>query len=320
MCIRDRASGVREVEIPASIAAYRLLDGALPFSAVPGNHDYDAQWWEESWPRDLTAPEGDLRRLGMIHVGGLTEWVRVFGAASAFFKDRPWYVGSHEGGADSAQVFEAGGYRFLHIGLQFAPSDASLKWAETVIHAHPGLPTLISTHDFLDKTGQRRAHPVVDINALDPFDNSAQGVWDKLISRNPQIFMVLSGHHNGQAFRSDPNRQGGAVYQLLSDYQDRNRAAVDAGLDAAKAPGLGDGWLRLMAFDMTGEVPTVRVRTYSTHFKRYASDEPNYARWYKQNEQPQMTDQEFLAQDEFTIRLDDFRARFGPGLGAVAQE
>ena len=314
------ASGVREVEIPASIAAYRLLDGALPFSAVPGNHDYDAQWWEESWPRDLTAPEGDLRRLGMIHVGGLTEWVRVFGAASAFFKDRPWYVGSHEGGADSAQVFEAGGYRFLHIGLQFAPSDASLKWAETVIHAHPGLPTLISTHDFLDKTGQRRAHPVVDINALDPFDNSAQGVWDKLISRNPQIFMVLSGHHNGQAFRSDPNRQGGAVYQLLSDYQDRNRAAVDAGLDAAKAPGLGDGWLRLMAFDMTGEVPTVRVRTYSTHFKRYASDEPNYARWYKQNEQPQMTDQEFLAQDEFTIRLDDFRARFGPGLGAVAQE
>lgn len=313
------APGVREVEIPASIVAYRLLDGALPFSAVPGNHDYDAQWWEESWPRDLTAPEGDLRRLGMIHVGGLTEWVRVFGAASPFFKDRPWYVGSHDDGADSAQVFEAGGYRFLHIGLQFAPSDASLKWAETVIHAHPGLPTLISTHDFLDKMGQRRAHPVVDINALDPFDNSAQGVWDKLISRNPQIFMVLSGHHNGQAFRTDPNRQGGAVYQLLSDYQDRNRAAVDAGLDAAKAPGLGDGWLRLMAFDMTGEVPTVRVRTYSTHFKRYASDEPSYALWYKPNEQPQMTDEEFLVQDEFTIRLEDFRARFGPGRSAVQQ-
>jgi len=116
-----------------------------------------------------------------------------------------------------------------------------------------------------------------------------------------------------------PNRQGGAVYQLLSDYQDRNRAAVDAGLDAAKAPGLGDGWLRLMAFDMTGEVPTVRVRTYSTHFKRYASDEPNYALWYKPNEQPQMTDEEFLAQDEFTIRLEDFRARFGPGRSAVQQ-
>ena len=201
----------------------------------------------------------------------------------------------------------------MHIGLQFAPSDASLMWAETVIHAHPGLPTIIATHDFLDKTGERRAHPVVDIHALDPFDNNAQGVWDKLIDRNPQIFMVLSGHHNGQSFRMDRNRQGRAVYQILSDFQDRNQAAIDAGMTAEKAPGLGDGWMRLMTFDMSEEVPTIRVRTYSTHYDRYADDTPDYARWYKPNEQPQMTDDAFLAQDEFTIRLDDFRARFGNG-------
>lgn len=305
--------GVKTVEIPASLQAYRLIAHALPFSVVSGNHDYDAQWWEESWPRDLTAPEGDLRRLGMIHVGGLTEWVRAFGSESEFFKDRSWYVAAHDGGADSAQIFEAGGYRFLHIGLQFAPSDASLRWAETVIHAHPGLPTIIATHDFLDKTGDRRAHPVVDIHALDPFDNNAQGVWDKLIDRNPQIFMVLSGHHNGQSFRMDRNRQGRAVYQILSDFQDRNQAAIDAGMTAEKAPGLGDGWMRLMTFDMSEAVPTIRVRTYSTHYDRYASDTPDYARWYKPNEQPQMTDDAFLGQDEFTIRLDDFRARFGNG-------
>ncbi|MFC5374152.1 serine/threonine protein phosphatase [Brevundimonas faecalis] len=305
--------GVREVEIPASVDAYRLIDGALPFSVVSGNHDYDAQWWEESWPRDLTAPEGDLRRLGMIHVGGLVEWTRAFGAESSFFRDRPWYVASHDGGADSAQIFEAGGYRFLHIGLQFAPSDASLKWAETVIHAHPGLPTLISTHDFLNKDGERLPHPVVNQTVVDPFDNDAQGVWSKLVSRNPQIFMVLSGHHNGQSFRMDRNRNGGAVHQILSDYQDRNQAALDAGMAADKAPGLGDGWLRLMTFDMAGETPSVRVRTYSTHFRVYASDQPDYARRYKPNEQPQMTDEDFLARDEFVIRLDDFRARFGAG-------
>lgn len=309
--LEDWAARVREVEIPTAVAAYRTLDGVLPFSVVPGNHDYDAQWWEQSWPQDLTAPEGDLRRLGMIHIGGLTAFTEAFGAASPFFADRPWYVASHDGGSDSAQIFDAGGYRFLHIGLQMAPSDASLRWAETVIHAHPGLPTLISTHDFLDKTGARRAHPVVDLNALDPFDNSAQEMWNKLISRNPQIFMVLSGHHNGQSFRTDPNRQGGAVYQLLSDYQDRNQSALDAGME--RAPGIGDGWLRLMAFDMTGDTPVVRIRTYSTHYRRYASETPDYARWYKPNEQPQLTDEAFLAGDEFTIRLDDFRARFGGG-------
>lgn len=313
--LQDRARQVREVEIPAAVEAYRIIDGVLPFSVVPGNHDYDAQWWEESWPRDLTAPEGDLRRLGMIHVGGLTAFTAAFGDRSAFFTDRPWYVASHDDGADSAQVFEAGGYRFLHIGLQMAPSDASLKWAETVIHAHPGLPTLVSTHDFIDKTGARQAHPVVDLNALDPFDNSAQGVWDKLISRNPQIFMVLSGHHNGQAFRTDLNRQGGAVYQLLSDYQDRNQTALDAGLTPGRAAGIGDGWLRLMAFDMDGEVPTVRVRTYSTHYGVHASEQAEYADRYKPNEQPRMTDEDFVAADEFVIRLEDFRARFGAGAG-----
>ncbi|AQR61488.1 serine/threonine protein phosphatase [Brevundimonas sp. LM2] len=305
------AEGVRQGEIPAAIEAYRLLDGVLPFAVAAGNHDYDAQWWDESWPQDLTAPPGDLRRLGMIHIGGLTAFTDAFGARSSFFRDRPWYVASHDEGADSAQMFEAGGYRFLHISLQMAPGDASLKWAETVIHAHPGLPTLVTTHDFIDKTGQRRAHPVVDLNALDPFDNSAQGLWDKLIARNPQIFMVLSGHHNGQAFRADPNRQGGAVYQILSDYQDRNQSALDAGM--ATPPGVGDGWLRLMQFDLSGEVPTVRVRTYSTHYDRYASETPDYARWYRPREQPQMTDEAFVAADDFVIRMDDFRDRFGHG-------
>ncbi|MBJ7320267.1 MAG: serine/threonine protein phosphatase [Alphaproteobacteria bacterium] len=316
--MEDWSRRVREIEIPAAVEAYRLLDGVLPFSVVPGNHDYDAQWWEQSWPRDMTAPEGDLRRLGMIHIGGLTAFTEAFGPASPFFANRPWYIASHDGGADSAQIFEAGGYRFLHIGLQMAPSDMSLKWAETVIHAHAGLPTLITTHDFLDKTGERRAHPVVDIHALDPFDNSAQGVWDKLIDRNPQIFMVLSGHHNGQSFRTDRNRTGGAVYQLLSDYQDRKQSVIDTGLSPDKAVALGDGWMRLMTFDMGGPVPTVRVRTYSTHYGRYASETPRYAEWYKPNEQPQLSDAEFLAQDEFTIPLEDFRSRFGAEATALS--
>ena len=34
---------------------------------------------------------------------------------------------------------------------------------------------------------------------------------------------------------------------------------------------------------------------------------------YKPNEQPQMTDEAFVAADDFVIRLEDFRTRFGPG-------
>jgi hypothetical protein len=32
-------------------------------------------------------------------------------------KDKQWYIASFEGGAESAQIFEAGGYRFVHLAL-----------------------------------------------------------------------------------------------------------------------------------------------------------------------------------------------------------
>ena len=36
--------------------------------------------------------------------------------------------------------------------------------------------------------------------------------------------------------------------------------------------------------------------------------------WYGDHEQPDMTDAEFHAADEFVVELEDFRARFGaPG-------
>jgi hypothetical protein len=59
-------------------------------------------------------------------------------------------------------------------------------------------------------------------------------------------------------------------------------------------------------------VPRLQVRTYSTYFKARASELPNYAAWYKPREQPGMTDEAFLAQEEFSIELDDFVQRFGP--------
>ena len=37
-----------------------------------------------------------------------------------------------------------------------------------------------------------------------------------------------------------------------------------------------------------------------------------YAEWYREHEQPHMTDLQFLAADEYVISLGDFRARFGP--------
>ena len=127
--------------------------------------------------------------------------------------------------------------------------------------------------------------------------------------------MVLCGHQHGQALRVDSNDNGHAVYQILADYQDRGQVGLDAGQppDAfMRAPvGLGDGWLRLLDFDTSSSVPTVTVRTFSTHYGKLSSEIASYADWYRDHEQPQMSDTEFLAADSFVINLEDFRERFG---------
>lgn len=295
------------IELPTAKAGYGLLAGKVPFSVVPGNHDYDAMWPNRS--AGETAGQSAPASLNL-HVGGLGNFNSVFGAQSDFFRGKDWYVASHDGGADSAQIFVAGGYRFLHIGLQFDPPDASLAWAESVIGTYPGLPTIVTTHDYMNKDGQRRPEAAIDAHAVDPRDNSPEMVWEKFIRRHDQIFLVLCGHQLGQGLRVDDNADGHQVYQILADYQGRAQTAKDAGLETSRMLGIGDGWLRLMEFDMSAPTPLLRVRTYSTHYDAFSIDTPRYAAWYKAEEKPALDDEAFHRQDDFVLELTDFRDRF----------
>ncbi|MDE2436412.1 MAG: metallophosphoesterase [Sphingomonadales bacterium] len=299
---------VASVEMPMARKGFEMIAGKVPFSVVPGNHDHDAMWTDiNHLPAKVFK---DMSSMGMLHAGGTSNFVSVFGKNAPFFKGQRWYIDSFNGGANSAQIFTAGGYRFLHIGLQFDPPSKALEWAAQVIRKHPGLPTIISTHDYMDNAGQRLPNPIIDNHAVDPEDNSPQMMWDKLISQHDQIFMVLCGHEHGQAFRTDDNRYGHKVYQVLSDYQDRNQTAKDAGLKPSVFEGIGDGWMRLMTFRMATATPVVRVATYSTHYRKQSRDTAEYAAWYQAHEKPRLTETQFHEQDDFSFDLTDFHSRF----------
>lgn len=301
----------RTVEMAKAHEGFSLIDGKVPFSVVPGNHDYDAMWTDAKHPPAAKFNPDDLSSLGVLHPGGLDNFRSVFGADTGFFKDKPWYVASHDGGADSAQIFSAGGYRFLHIGLQFDPPNDSLDWAAGIIDRYPGLPTIVSTHDYLNTAGEREANALIDGHKVDPIHNNPQMVWDKFLSQHDQIFMVLCGHQHAQATRVDDNAHGNPVWQMLSDYQDRHQTLVDVDYEMGEMPvGIGDGWFRLLRFDMSGEEPRVHVRTYSTHYDVQSSDLAEYADWYREKEKPGETVEEFLAGDDFVLTLGGFRERF----------
>ena len=295
----------RSFEMPAARRGFAMLDGKVPFAVVPGNHDYDAMW--------ATLPAAST----LIHYGGLNNFNEVFGERSAFFRNKSWRVGSFNGGANSATVFSAGGYRFLHLGFEYAPADDVIAWAQAMLRKYSGLPTIVAIHDHLNKQGERKPMAFMDFAAAHVAHNNAEALWQKLLSKHAQIFLVLSGHQAGQSRRVDAGADGGKVWQLLADYQDRDQVlrnvlGPNAPPRAPGAVGLGDGWLRLLDFDFTAAVPRIQVRTYSTYFKAHAGELPNYAAWYRPREQPSLTDEQFLAQEQFTLELDDFLQRFGP--------
>ncbi|WP_336966019.1 serine/threonine protein phosphatase [Sphingobium aquiterrae] len=303
----------KTIELPVARKGFAMIAGKLPFAVVPGNHDYDHNWQDSRYlPGSSTRPPTDpALPYGLLHYGGLENFNSVFGATTPFFKGQKWYVAAYHGGADSAQVFTAGGYRFLHIGLELAPEDDVIRWAQGVIDAHKGLPTIITIHNNISPDGVRTDIPIVDFKLTHPEHNDPEELWAKLIAPNDQIFLILSGHQYGQAHILDRNRAGHEVHQVLADYQERHQTLTTADPDSKRGHvGIGDGWLRLMDFDMRGTVPRIGVRAYSTHYKAQSGQLPAYAAFYKADEKPRLSDAAFLAEDGFDIDLGDFRARF----------
>ena len=318
----DPTPKVLSVEIPKAIEGYQIIsDAEIPFGVPPGNHDYDAMYNVDKYPPNLAKPREELtfaiEDIGVLHVGGLENFLSAFGAQEAFFAGQSWYIDSFAGGTSSAQIFSAGGYRFLHLALEMQAGDDVLEWARGVIADHPGLPTIVSTHDYLAPNNQRLVGGFLDLTLVDPENhNSVEQLWQKLIAREDQIFLVLCGHYHGQGLLVEDNEAGNKVYQVLADYQDRGQTGLDAGQPPGGMlggpTGIGDGWLRLLTFDTASDPPTIQMRTYSTHYRKFASELPSYAAWYREHEQKDMTDEEFLAAEEYELVLDDFRERFGP--------
>jgi hypothetical protein len=179
--------------------------------------------------------------------GAMTNYLTSFGPTN--FTGQNWYGGSNmnsdgTAGASSYQTFQEGGRTFLVLNLEYhavTPSSAELSWAQGVLNAHPGLPTILQTHQYLNNNG-----------ALLPGEGT--GMWNGLVNNNSQIFMVTSGHvdgttvDSGEAFTTATDAAGQPVYELLSNFQDINS---------------GDGLMRLYQFDEANSA--IHVKTYSPY-------------------------------------------------------
>ena len=249
----------------ADIGTSKLID-SLPYLFVPGNHDYDTVMSLDFWKT--------------MHLAGSRYYNKYFGPNSKYFKNKNWFGGATKNGMNSWSLINAKGNNILLIGLQMEPSDKVLSWAQNIIDNYPGYPTIITTHEYLVvQTNNQNSVNAEFCNEkyinYSPHNNSEQ-VWNKFIKKNNQIFLVLCGHsfagNYGEGLRIDTNLYGNTVYSILTDYQGRNQFIEKMNISHSlnKIEECGDGWLRIL--DVGLKTKKIHVKTYSTEFDIYETD------------------------------------------------
>ncbi len=103
--------------------AHRVLDGHVPYTVLPGNHDMTED--RQTLLYDKYFPPSR-------------------------FDNLPFY-GGHEGETNRNNYcfFTAAGMNFMVLSLEFAPAEPALQWADAVVAAHPDHRVILATHAYL---------------------------------------------------------------------------------------------------------------------------------------------------------------------------
>jgi len=217
----------RDNEWQVADRAQKHLEGVVAHSLAVGNHDMEH--------------DGDqiTRRT--------TLYDQYFPPSR--FEKYPWY-GGHMGddNVNNFCLFEGGGMKFMVISLEFAPSDEALAWANAVVAAHPDRRVIVATHYYLRPQGRPDDASPYGLDGAGP-----EEMWQGLVRKHANIFMVVCGHVIGVHHQSSVNDAGGTVHEILCDYQ-------------GEANG-GDGWLQTLRFVPAED--TIYVDAYSPKLARH---------------------------------------------------
>jgi calcineurin-like phosphoesterase family protein len=212
------------------------LNGYIPYSLVPGNHDVLLNKKLELFNESYAKKTGFYYQ----HVA----------ANGGFFKD--------DSVRNTYLTFSVGEIDYIIINLDFGATDDILEWAGSVLEAHPEHRAILTTHGYLNGDGTTLdVTDAYDPTTYDKKFNSGEEMWEKLVSKYENIDMMVCGHMHHDSIVCTP-RQGDAgntVYQILMDPQSTCK----------KLGGLGV--IGLMYFTSDGS--RARVEYYSTVFDKY---------------------------------------------------
>jgi hypothetical protein len=219
------------------------LDSIVPYAIVTGNHDYGVK--------------GNMAKNRSTFINDYFPPSR--------FESWPSFGGTMTEGCieNNYHLFEAGGKKWLIIGLEWGPRDETLQWSKRILQKFPDRKAFILTHAYLYSDSTRydwqtkgseqkwNPHSYGTAGGV----NDGQQIWDKLIKKNANVFMVINGHvlNDGLGFLMSTGEHGNVVYQMLVNFQMR--------------PLGGESRLRLLEFLPDGK--TIHVKTYCPLYEKF---------------------------------------------------
>ena len=231
--------------------SFQRLDGVVPYFIAPGNHDYGLKKAED----------------------GRTMFPDYF----PFERNRCWrniIVDSYPNRSGRITIENAAFLisdsvwgELLVITSEFQPRDEVLQWALDLCNRSPDKRAIFITHSLLEEKSAAYTKAGYKIQP----SNGGQDIWNKLLSKAPNIVLAICGHtgvpaegtYQGKpddwtlscAYREDKNDSGRTVCQMMFNVQ-----VLGGGWEGNG----GDGWLRILEFCPDGK--TVKVETYSPLF------------------------------------------------------
>lgn len=184
------------------------------------------------------------------------------------YKNKWWYGASYEDNKGHYDLISEDGNDFIILYMGWDIGEKEYKWMNEVLSKNKDKKAILCFHKYLGTDGKR--------------DDIGEGIYDNVILKNSNVFMVLCGHYYGASNRVDEiddNKDGipdRKVYQILSDYQGGDNG--------------GNGYIRLMSFDEKNG--TVNTKTYSPKLDDY--------NFYDNNDSERNS---LGYKDEFTIPL-----------------
>lgn len=223
--------------------SFERLDGKIPYVLATGNHDYGYKSSEN--------------RMSNFHKYFPSErnskWKGVLVNAAPNFYGVPTLE-------NAAYEFNTESWgKLLILSLEFAPRDAALEWAKSVIDSYKDHKVIILTHSYLDVKGElieKESYKVEDANY-------GVAICEKVVKPSKNVCLVVCGHsatgsgdyHENVSFSYSVNNFGDKVPQMMFNAQTAGGGWFGNG---------GDGWLRYLEFMPDGK--SVKVKTFSPLF------------------------------------------------------